>query len=117
MEKTSMNLVRSILYVVLILFVSAGLIYPVFAGSYLEYKNEYSMKSWDKTGVVDHLRFGYKAKNNLYVEGGYMTGGYSWETGYKFKVTDKVTLKGKLENKNRDGTSKSKIETEIRFNF
>ena len=115
MEKTTIT--RSILFATSILFISIGSIFPVFAGSYAEYKNEYSMKSWDKTGSVDHLRFGYKAKNNLYIEGGYMTGGYSWETGYKFKVTDKVTIKGKLENKNRDGASKSKIETEIRFNF
>tara|TARA_R110000851_G_scaffold19363_1_gene59718 strand:+ start:148 stop:486 length:339 start_codon:yes stop_codon:yes gene_type:complete len=100
--------------IILILCLS---IYPVFAGSYVEYKNEYSLKSWNKTGSVDHLRFGYKAKNNLYVEGGYMSDGYSWETGYKYKLTDKITLKGKVENKHKDGTSKSKIETEIRFNF
>jgi hypothetical protein len=87
----------------------------VLAQPYVEYKNEYEFKEWDHTKTTHHLRLGYKAKNNLYFEIGPMTKGHSYETGYKFKF-DAVTLKGKLETKDT-GSAKTKVETEVRFNF
>jgi K+ transporter len=87
----------------------------VLAQPYVEYKNEYELKEWDHTKTTHHLRLGYKAKNNLYFEIGPMTKGHSYETGYKFKF-DAVTLKGKLETKDT-GSAKTKVETEVRFNF
>jgi hypothetical protein len=44
-----------------------------------------------------------------------MTSGHSYEAGYKFKFNE-VVVKGKLETKDT-GEAKTKIETEIRFNF
>ena len=88
---------------------------PALAGPYAEYKNEYEMRDWNKTKSVEHMRFGYKAENNLYFEIGPMTSGHSYEAGYKFKFNE-VVVKGKLETKDT-GEAKTKIETEIRFNF
>ena len=51
----------------------------------------------------------------MYFEIGPMTKGHSYEAGYKFKF-DAVTVKGKLETKDT-GDAKTKVETEIRFNF
>ena len=67
----------------------------VFAGPYVEYKNEYELKEWTHTKTTNHLRLGFKAKNNMYFEIGPMTKGHSYEAGYKFKF-DAVTVKGKL---------------------
>ena len=85
------------------------------AAPYIEYKNEYELKEWNHTKTTDHLRLGYKAKNNMYFEIGPMTKGHSYEAGYKFKC-DAVTVKGKLETKDT-GDAKTKVETEVRFNF
>jgi len=87
------------------------------ANPYIEYKHEHQHKDWKFDKNTQHLRFGYKADNNLYLEAGPMTDGYSWESGYKFK-RDKFTFKGKLETKDADGSvPKSKLETEIRYTF
>jgi K+ transporter len=85
------------------------------ASPYVEYKNEYEMKEWSHTKTTNHLRLGYKAKNNFYFEIGPMTDGHSYEAGYKFKF-DGVTVKGKLETKDT-GSAKTKIETEVRYTF
>ena len=82
------------------------------AAPYVEYKNEYELK---KEKTTNHLRLGYKAKNNFYFEIGPMTDGHSYEAGYKFKF-DGVTVKGKLETKDT-GSAKTKVETEVRYTF
>lgn len=82
---------------------------------YIEYKNEYDVRKEDQT---HHLRFGYKADNNLYIEGGKMNGGYSSELGYKFNMDGNWKLQGKFETKKQDGAKpKSKLETELRYTF
>ena len=86
-----------------------------YAGPYVEYKHENQHKDWKFDKNTEHLRLGYKAKNNLYFELGPMTNGHSYEAGYKIKL-NRFTFKGKLETKDI-GTSKSKLETEIRYNF
>ena len=85
------------------------------ASPYVEYKNEYEMREWNHTKTTNHLRLGYKAKNNFYFEIGPMTDGHSYEAGYKFKF-DGVTVKGKLETKDT-GSAKTKVETEVRYTF
>ncbi len=97
--------------VALVMFLSLD----IKAAPYIEYKNEYELKEWDHTKTTHHLRLGYKAKNNMYFEIGPMTKGHSYEAGYKFKF-DAVTVKGKLETKDT-GSAKTKVETEIRYNF
>ena len=82
------------------------------AAPYVEYKNEYEL---NKEKTTNHLRLGYKAKNNFYFEIGAMTKGHSYEAGYKFKFDD-VAVKGKLETKDT-GSAKTKIETEVRYTF
>lgn len=98
-----------------ILFLSALLSVNVMAGApYIEYKNEYDVRKEDQT---HHLRFGYKADNNLYIEAGKMNGGFSSEMGYKQKWQN-WELKGKFEIKKQDhSNSKSKLETELRYTF
>lgn len=109
------NWKETILLVLLIGSVFMMLSLDIKASPYMEYKNEYELKEWDHTKTTHHLRLGYKAKNNMYFEIGPMTKGHSYEAGYKFK-TDAVTVKGKLETKDT-GDAKTKVETEIRFNF
>ena len=76
------------LFLLLIILSSPG---PALAGPYAEYKNEYEMRDWNKTKSVEHMRFGYKAENNLYFEIGPMTSGHSYESGYKFKFNEVVS--------------------------
>ena len=106
---------QSVYVGLLVLMVVAILGSNANAAPYMEYKNEYELKEWDPTKTTNHLRLGYKAKNNMYFEIGPMTKGHSYEAGYKFKF-DAVTVKGKLETKDT-GDAKTKVETEVRFNF
>ena len=106
---------QSVYVGLLVLMVVATLGSNANAAPYIEYKNEYELKEWNHTKTTDHLRLGYKAKNNMYFEIGPMTKGHSYEAGYKFKF-DAVTVKGKLETKDT-GDAKTKVETEVRFNF
>ena len=68
--------------------------------------------------VTQHLRLGYKFDNKMYLEAGPMTDGYSFETGYKFKM-DNLVIKGKFEGADSDKRDyiKSQLETEIRYTF
>jgi len=52
------------------------------------------------------------------LEAGPMTDGYSFETGYKFKM-DNLVIKGKFEGADSDKRDyiKSQLETEIRYTF
>lgn len=87
----------------------------VYALPYIEYKNEYDVR---KENHTHHIRSGYKWNNNLYMEAGKMTDGYSSEFGYKWKFEDNWVVKGKFETKKKDGSkSKSKLETELRYTF
>ena len=54
----------------------------------------------------------------MYVEGGPMTDGKSFEAGYKF-TRGNWTFKGKVEAKDRNDRDfiGSKVETEIRYTF
>lgn len=87
------------------------------ANPYIEYKHEQQYKDWSYDKNTQHLRLGYKAKNNVYFEAGPMSDGHSWEGGYKFKQ-DKFVFKGKVETKKRDDSEpKTKVETELRYTF
>ena len=47
-----------------------------------------------------------------------MTGGSSWEAGYNTRLSDTLTIKGKVESKRERGTeTNTKLETEIRFTW
>ena len=92
------------------------------AGPYIEIKSEVSYKNWSVSDQTNHTRFGWEKKSltagNVYIEGGHMTGGSSWEAGYKSRLSDNLVVKGKLETKKeRDFNPKSKLETEIRFTW
>jgi len=92
------------------------------ADLYVEYKNELPIVPVIGK-EVHHLRIGttksYKGLT-MYVEGGGMSNGYSYETGYKYKI-GQWTIKGKYENKNTSsvpfGVGKSKLQTEVRYTF
>jgi len=101
---------RNLLPLLLLLAFLSFLSYNVNASPYVEYKNE-----MNKEKTTNHLRLGYKGKNNFYFEIGPMTKGHSYEAGYKFKF-DGVTVKGKLETKDT-GSAKTKVETEVRYTF
>lgn len=84
---------------------------------YVEYKNEWSLNSWDYKSTQQFMRFGVEF-DKWYVEAGPMLSGagntdISSEVGYKFKLTDRLQLKGKFETKADD----AKLETEIRYYF
>lgn len=92
------------------------------AGPYVEIKSEVTYKDFSTTDSVNHTRFGYEKKsltgNKIYFEGGHMTGGSSWEAGYKTRLSDTLIVKGKLEGKRERGKeAKTKLETEIRFTW
>ena len=88
------------------------------ANPYLEFKNVVPFVDTYSQTSISHLRLGYKLKNNLYVEGGVMSHGTSYEAGYKFSRGN-WTIKGKWEgtDSNQRDTFNSKLETEIRFTF
>ena len=88
------------------------------ANPYLEFKNVVPFVDTYSQTSISHLRLGYKLKNNLYVEGGVMSHGTSYEAGYKFSKGN-WTIKGKWEgtDSNQRDTFRSKLETEIRFAF
>ena len=92
------------------------------ASPYIEIKSEHVFKDFASTDAVHHTRFGYEKKsltgNKIYFEGGHMTGGSSWEAGYKTRLSDTLIVKGKLEGKRERGKeAKTKLETEIRFTW
>ena len=88
------------------------------ANPYLEFKNVVPFVDNYSQTSTSHLRLGYKLKNNLYVEGGVMSHGTSYEAGYKFSRGN-WTIKGKWEgmDSNQRDTFNSKLQTEIRFTF
>ena len=88
------------------------------ANPYLEFKNVVPFRDTYSQPSISHLRLGYKLKNNLYVEGGVMSHGTSYEAGYKFSRGN-WTIKGKWEgtDSHQRDTFNSKLETEIRFTF
>ena len=91
------------------------------AGPYIEIKSEVEYKDFSIKDQTNHTRFGYEKKNvlgNVYFEAGHMTGGSSWEAGYKTRLSDTLVVKGKLEGKRERGLqSKTKLETEIRYTW
>jgi len=89
---------------------------------YIEIKTEHTFKDFATKDQVSHTRFGYEKKtlngNKVYVEAGHMTGGSSWEAGYNTRLSDTLTIKGKVESKRERGTeTNTKLETEIRFTW
>lgn len=88
------------------------------ANTYIEVKNELPFRDFKSQQDVTHYRLGYKFDNNMYVEGGPMTDGKSFEAGYKF-TRGNWTFKGKVEAKDRNDRDfiGSKVETEIRYTF
>ena len=103
-------------YLLLLLFPLSAV-----AGPYVEIKSEVEYKDFSIKDQTNHTRFGYEKKNvlgNVYFEAGHMTGGSSWEAGYKSRLSETLTVKGKLEGKRERGLqSKTKLETEIRFTW
>jgi hypothetical protein len=94
----------------LFLFVLIIAHHKALANPYIEYKRE---DNTVRHTHQEHLRIGYKADNNLYLEAGTMTDNkISVETGYKFKQNNWV-FKGKFELKDKS----EKLETEIRYTF
>jgi hypothetical protein len=95
--------------------------FSVKAGPYVEIKSEVTYKDFSIKDKTNHARFGYQKKNvlgNVYFEAGHMTGGSSWEAGYKTRLSDTLVIKGKLEGKHERGLqSKTKLETEIRYTW
>jgi len=96
--------------------------FSVKASPYIEFKSEVTYKDFATTDAVNHTRFGYEKKSltgsNVYFEAGHMTGGSSWEAGYKTRLSDTLVIKGKLEGKRERGTeAKTKLETEIRYTW
>lgn len=85
-------------------------------GAYLEYKSEVKFRNSNHRNSVDHLRFGYKFDNNVYIEVGPRTDGTSGELGYKYKFSDTWSIKGKWEAHDID-RFKHKLETELRYSF
>ena len=87
---------------------------------YLEYKSELKYVGDNFKRDIHHLRFGAKF-GMLYAELGAVTSdvgdGTSAEIGYKFKLSDRFTLKGKWEGTDVDSLFGHKLETEIRFTF
>lgn len=85
---------------------------------YTEYKNEWNVTdAWNYKSTQQFLRFGIEF-DKWYAEVGPMYSGagelnYSSEVGYKFKITDRLQLKGKFETKDAG----SKLETEFRYYF
>jgi len=103
-------------YLLLLLFPLSAVAVP-----YVELKSEVEYKDFSIKDQTNHTRFGYEKKNvlgNIYFEAGHMTGGSSWEAGYKTKLSDTLVIKGKLEGKRERGLqSKTKLETEIRYTW
>lgn len=103
-------------YLLLLLFPLSAV-----AGPYLEIKSEVEYKDFSIKDQTNHTRFGYEKKNvlgNVYFEAGHMTGGSSWEAGYKSRLSETLTVKGKLEGKRERGLqTKTKLETEIRYTW
>lgn len=103
-------------YLLLLLFPLSAV-----AGPYVEIKSEVEYKDFSIKDQTNHTRFGYEKKNvlgNVYFEAGHMTGGSSWEAGYKSRLSETLTVKGKLEGKRERGLqSKTKLETEIRYTW
>lgn len=109
-------------------------------GLYFEVKNDFNMVDWSHTNTVNHYRIGYTlplrsllkyvpytSRGNAYFEIGPMSNGsnvpefskdqdFSWEAGYRVRVLKRFTLKGKLENRDA-GEARTKLETELRYNF
>jgi len=102
----------------------ASLLLPLTAsaGTYIEYKNELPILNLSLMPTVGeqthHIRIGEEVTLSgitMYIEAGGMTNGYSYETGYKYKKGN-WTIKGKYEGKD-SGFNRSKLQTEIRYNF
>ena len=103
---------------IIAIMLTSMFIYSAQADTYIEVKNELPFRDFDSQQDVTHLRLGYKFDNNMYVEGGPMTDGKSFEMGYKFQKGN-WTFKGKVESKDRNDRDfiGSKVETEIRYTF
>ena len=88
------------------------------ANPYIEIKNSIPFIGKYSQSTVTHARLGYKFDNNMYIEGGPMSHGESYEAGYKFKKGN-WTFKGKWEGSDSSQREKfrSKLETEIRYTF
>ena len=104
------------------IFILASATAPVYAdtNTYIEIKSEVKYDQNLRRGdTTNHTRFGFEKKTTfgkLYVEGGRMSEGHSFEMGYKYRWDKNLTIKGKWEGKDA-GTLKNKLETEIRYTF
>ena len=88
------------------------------ANPYVEVKNSIPFIGKYSQSTSTNVRLGYEFNNNMYIEGGLMNHGKSYEAGYKF-IKGKWTFKGKLEGAESHQSEKfrSKLETEIRYTF
>ena len=90
------------------------------ADTYIEIKSETKFNDQMHRGdTTNHTRIGFEKKTDfgkVYVEGGHMTDGHSFEAGYKYRMSEHLTIKGKFEGKD-SSQLKSKLETEFRYTF
>lgn len=90
------------------------------ADTYIEIKSETKFNDQMHRGdTTNHTRLGFEKKTTfgkVYIEGGHMTDGHSFEAGYKIKMNEHLTFKGKFEGKD-SSQLKSKLETEVRYTF
>lgn len=88
---------------------------------YIEWKNVQAYKDSNKAGHINHLRMGTKFGNFYAEAGGARTDsnkdGFSGEAGYKWKLNQSFTLKGKWEGVDLNDTFGHKLETELRYTF
>lgn len=90
------------------------------SSTYIEMKSETSFNDQFHRGdTTNHTRLGFEKKTTfgkVYIEGGHMTDGHSFEAGYKYRWGENLTIKGKFEGKDASQL-KSKLETEVRYTF
>lgn len=107
--------------------VSVLLSVSVLAGPYVEYKNNVKFDKFDSLGSFDNsvsnLRVGTTflggkayAEVGKFGDGLDFNTGESTEVGYKFKLDNGFTVKGKVESTNVEEWS-HKLETEVRYSF
>ena len=106
--------------VIVVLIGSLFMMLEANADTYIEIKSETKFNDQMHRGdTTNHTRLGFEKKTTfgkVYIEGGHMTDGHSFEAGYKYRWGEHLTFKGKFEGKD-SSQLKSKLETEVRYTF
>lgn len=101
----------------IIILVAAFIAVPAYATGYVAYAHELPFAGNHRQTETHSLRMGYIA-NGMYIEAGPMTGGHSYEMGYKVKKGNWI-FKAKLEGEETkyNDMFNNKIESEIIYTF